>query len=167
MTDENVLMAQRREKLHHLKAAGNAYPNDFRRTHFANQLVQAYGHLTKEALAADTPKETTVAGRIMLKRVMGKSTFLTLQDQGGRIQLYVKKEEDGALFALADSLDIGDIVGAGGYVFKTNTGELSVHVTSLRLLTKNLRPLPEKFHGLADPELRYRYRYVDLMNKLS
>lgn len=161
---ENSVFTQRREKLKKLKTQGSAYPNDFKREHFASQLHQAYQGFSKEALASGPQVNVTVAGRLMLKRIMGKSAFLTLQDQSGRIQLYFKKETgEAVLFELAEHWDLGDIIGVQGYLFKTNTGELSVHATKAKLLTKNLRPLPEKFHGITDPELCYRHRYLDLI----
>ncbi len=161
--DINKLMAERKQKLAALREAGPVFPNDFRRDAVSSDLHKRFDEHTKEALEAE--KHTfSVAGRMMLKRVMGKASFATLQDMGGRIQLYVQRDSIGAdVYAGFKQSDLGDIFGATGYVFKTNTGELSLHVTELRLLTKGLRPLPDKFHGMADVETKYRQRYVDLI----
>ncbi len=161
--DINKLMAERKQKLAALREAGPVFPNDFRRDAVSSDLHKRFDEHTKEALEAE--KHTfSVAGRMMLKRVMGKASFATLQDMGGRIQLYVQRDSIGAdVYAGFKQSDLGDIFGATGYVFKTNTGELSLHVTELRLLTKGLRPLPDKFHGMADMEMKYRQRYVDLI----
>ena len=161
--DENQIVAERRAKLAELRKHGIAFPNDFRREHLAAALQQDFGAQANEALE---PKQTpvSVAGRMMLKRVMGKASFATLQDMSGRIQLYVARDAIGeAAYDAFKHYDMGDILGATGTLFKTRTGELSVKVTGLRLLTKSLRPLPEKFHGLADQEQKYRQRYVDLI----
>jgi len=161
--DENQIIAERRAKLAELRAAGNAFPNDFARTDLAADLHASHGakdndQLTRENIVA------CVAGRMMLKRVMGKASFATLQDMSGRIQLYIANDVTGAdAHAAFKRWDLGDIVGARGTVFKTRTGELSLHVTELRLLAKALRPLPEKFHGLADQESKYRQRHIDLI----
>ncbi|PIQ43925.1 MAG: lysine--tRNA ligase [Gammaproteobacteria bacterium CG11_big_fil_rev_8_21_14_0_20_46_22] len=162
--DENTLVAIRREKLNGLRQAKKAYPNTFRREHFAADLHTAYDQYSKEALAEQDRVAVTVAGRIMLKRLMGKAAFMTIQDMSAPIQLYLRQNDlpEGA-FDEVKEWDIGDIVGAKGYLFKTNTGELSVHVEEAVLLTKNLRPLPEKFHGVTDTEIKYRQRYLDLM----
>ncbi len=162
--DENTLIAERRTKLNALRAAsGNAFPNDFRRDAFAGDLQATFAETSKEALEADV-KSVKVAGRLMLKRVMGKASFATLQDMSGRIQVYVNDEGVGAQTHEAfKHWDIGDIVSAEGVMFKTNKGELSVKASHVRLLSKSLRPLPEKFHGMADIEQRYRQRYLDLI----
>lgn len=166
--DDNQLIAERREKLKALRVAqaegkGVAFPNDFKPGHRAAALLAAYGETEPEALEA-TPIAVSVAGRMMLKRVMGKASFATLQDATGRIQLYVTRDAVGEdTYAQFKHWDLGDIVGAEGSAFKTKTGELSVKVTKLRLLTKSLRPLPDKFHGMADQEQKYRQRYVDLI----
>jgi lysyl-tRNA synthetase, class II len=161
--DENHLIAERRQKLAQLRAAGVAFPNDFKPTHRANVLHYLYDEKTKEQLAEQN-QSVAIAGRMMLKRVMGKASFATLQDATGRIQIYLDK---GTLGEQAyDSFkhwDLGDILAVEGVVFKTNKGELSVHASSARVLTKSLRPMPDKFHGMADQELRYRQRYVDLI----
>jgi lysyl-tRNA synthetase class 2 len=161
--DENQIIAERRGKLTALRAHGQAYPNDFRRDALAGDLHAKYDALGNDALEANAIT-VTVAGRMMLKRVMGKACFATLQDMTGRIQLYVTLDAVGAEKLDAfKHWDLGDIVGATGTLFKTKTGELSVKVTAIRLLAKALRPLPEKFHGMTDQEQRYRQRYVDLI----
>ena len=160
MDEENKLIEERREKLQALRAQGIAYPNDFRRLDFAGLLFRSHGAKTKEDLEKEKIP-TTVAGRMVLKRVMGKASFATLQDQSGRIQIYVSNEVNN--YEDFKHWDLGDIVGASGTLFKTKTGELTIHASSLRLLAKALRPLPEKFHGIADQELKYRQRYVDLI----
>jgi len=170
--DENQLMAERREKLKALRAAtsdgkGVAFPNDFKPQHRAAALSAAHGEIDAEALDAQ-PVSVSVAGRMMLKRVMGKASFATVQDATGRIQLYVTRDALGEeIYADFKRWDLGDIVGAEGTLMKTKTGELSVKVSKLRLLTKSLRPLPDKFHGMADQEQKYRQRYVDLITDES
>lgn len=161
--DENHLIAERRGKLAKLRTEGVAYPNDFRPDSVSADLHQAYDDLDKEALA-QIGKQVKVAGRMMLKRVMGKASFATLQDASGRIQIFLDKANVGEdTYAQFKTWDIGDILAIEGTMFKTNKGELSVHAASVRLLAKSLRPLPDKFHGVADQELRYRQRYVDLI----
>jgi lysyl-tRNA synthetase class 2 len=161
--DENRLIAERRGKLDALRATGPAYPNDFRPDSHAATLHQDCGTLDDDALQA-LNRHAKVAGRMVLKRVMGKASFATLQDTSGRLQLYLDRGVLGdEAYAAFKSWDIGDIIGAEGEVFKTHKGELSLRVQSLRLLAKSLRPLPDKFHGMADQELRYRRRYVDLI----
>ena len=166
--DENQLIAERRAKLHALRqsqADGGpvAFPNDFKPAHHAAALHTAHGAKSTETLAEEK-HAVRIAGRMVLKRVMGKASFATLQDGTGRMQVYVKGEEIGtALYEAFKHWDLGDFVGAVGHVFKTKTGELSVHVTELRLLTKSLRPLPDKFHGVHDQEIKYRQRYIDLI----
>lgn len=161
--DENHLIAERRGKLARLRAEGVAYPNDFQPDSQAAALHNSYGEQDKDALA-ELASPVKVAGRMMLKRVMGKASFATLQDGSGRIQIFLDKTKLGEEhYAQFKTWDIGDIVGVEGTVFKTNKGELSVHADSIRLLAKSLRPLPDKFHGVADQELRYRQRYVDLV----
>ena len=171
VVDENQLIAERRSKLKALREAqaqgkGVAFPNDFKPEHHADELTAAHADKAAEALKGEgvTPVKAKIAGRMMLKRVMGKASFATLQDATGRIQVYVTRDDVGEdLYALFKHWDLGDIVGAEGYLFKTKTGELSVHVTSLRMLTKSLRPLPDKFHGIHDQEIKYRQRYIDLI----
>ena len=171
--DENQLIFERREKLKALRqqqadGGGVAFPNDYKPTHKAEQLFAEYDSHSTEILA-NLGVTAKVAGRMMLKRVMGKASFCTLQDasfgsSGGRIQIYIKGEDIGAdLYAAFKHWDLGDIVAAVGTVFKTKTGELSIHATSIRLLTKSLRPMPDKFHGIHDQEVKYRQRYIDLM----
>ena len=161
--DENQIIADRRAKLAKLREAGPAFPNDFVRTHYAGDLHARYGNVERDTLEKEHA-EVAIAGRIMLKRVMGRASFATIQDATGRIQLFIADDATGS--ATHDAFkhwDIGDIVGARGEVFRTNKGELSVRCKELRLLTKSLRPLPDKFHGLEDKESRYRQRYVDLI----
>ena len=162
--DTNQIVEERRAKLRELRAQGNnAFPNDFRRRHLAADLHRDHGARSNEEL--DPPQvEVTVAGRMMLKRVMGKASFATIQDMSGRLQIYVTNDVTGeAVHAAFKHWDLGDIVGATGTLFKTRTGELTVKVAGVRLLAKSLRPLPEKFHGLADQEAKYRQRYLDLI----
>ena len=162
------LIAERREKLKALRAAqaegrGVAFPNDFKPAHHAATLVAEHGQTEPEALEA-AAATVSLAGRMMLKRVMGKASFATVQDATGRLQLYVTRDAVGEeVYADFKRWDLGDIVGAEGTLMKTKTGELSVKVTRLRLLTKSLRPLPDKFHGMSDQEQKYRQRYVDLI----
>ncbi len=161
--DENQIIAERRGKLAALRAKGNAFPNDFRREALAADLHAAHGGKEPGELEAQKIR-VTVAGRMMLKRLMGKASFCTLQDVSGRIQAYVTRDAVGEeTYEAFKHYDLGDILGVEGHLFKTRTGELTVHVTALRLLTKALRPLPEKFHGLTDTEQKYRQRYLDLI----
>jgi lysyl-tRNA synthetase class 2 len=166
--DDNAIIAERRSKLAALRQQGVAFPNDFMPQHKAADIQFQYGEVERDALEAQEVK-VVVAGRMMLKRVMGKASFATVQDASGtradgRIQLYISNELTGeAAHEAFKHYDLGDILGAEGTLFKTKTGELSVRVTVLRLLTKSLRPLPDKFHGLADQETKYRQRYVDLI----
>ncbi len=165
--DENQLIAERREKLRAIRAQGVAFPNDFKPTHHAADLHARYGEVLNEELE---PLAVTVkvAGRMMLKRIMGKACFATLQDGStgkthGRIQLYVTQDAIGAeALAAFKHWDLGDIVACEGTLFRTKTGELSIKASQVRLLTKSLRPLPDKFHGMTDQEQKYRQRYVDL-----
>jgi lysyl-tRNA synthetase class 2 len=164
--DENKLIAERREKLKALRGQGVAFPNDFKVDAFAGDLQDEYADKdahTAEAIDA-LARRVKVAGRIVLKRVQGKVSFAQMQDMTGRIQLFIHQGTVGeATYDAFKGWDVGDIVGAEGVLMRTKTGELSVKVDSLRLLTKSLRPLPDKFHGLADVEQRYRQRYVDLI----
>ncbi len=160
---EHRLVAERRQKLADLRAEGFAYPNTFRRTALAGQLHANYDQYSNETLDEEAV-EVSVGGRLMAKRVMGKSSFASLQDRTGQIQLFLQR--DGlpeGVYAAFKKWDLGDIVGAKGRLFRTRTGELSVKVTELELLSKALQPLPEKFHGLSDTEARYRQRYLDLI----
>lgn len=166
--DENEIIRLRREKLSAIREKGIAFPNDFRRQHLAEELHELYGEQSKEELeGADVT--TSIAGRVVLKRLMGKASFLTVQDVSGRIQLYVTLNALGEdAYEEYKHWDIGDIIAADGSMMKTNKGELTVNVSSIRLLTKSLRPLPEKHAGLTDTETRYRQRYLDLiMNEES
>ncbi|MBI3186426.1 MAG: lysine--tRNA ligase [Gammaproteobacteria bacterium] len=162
--DENKLIAQRREKLQLLRDAGNAFPNDFRRDSLAAEIHAQYGHATAEELEQKQMR-VKLAGRMMAKRVMGKASFTHLQDMSGRIQLFVQRDSlpENVYNEQFKKWDVGDIIGAEGTVYRTQAGELSVKVDNIRLLTKSLRPLPEKWHGLSDMESRYRQRYVDLI----
>lgn len=161
--DENRLIAERRNKLNELREQGNAYPNDFRPSILAGELQQRFEDESKEQLQS-VDENFAVAGRMLAKRVMGKAAFVQLQDRSGVIQLFLQLNALGeATFEAFKHWDIGDIIAAQGHIFRTNTGELSLKASELRLLTKSLRPLPEKFHGLTDTETRYRQRYVDLI----
>ena len=163
LLDENKLIALRRQKLHELRQQGQAYPTDFRRDTLAADLHAAHGAQDSDTLDA-TALRVRVAGRMLAKRIMGKASFVRLRDMSGDIQLFIQKSAlPEGVYETFKSWDLGDILGAEGTVFKTKTGELSIKVDTLRLLTKSLRPLPEKFHGLADQETRYRQRYVDLI----
>jgi lysyl-tRNA synthetase class 2 len=166
--NDNTLIAERREKLAAIRVATKlagtaAFPNDFKPTQHALELQRKHGAQSNEELEALAVK-VALGGRMMLKRVMGKASFATLQDGSGQIQLFVTRDALGEdNYAAFKHWDLGDILGAQGTLFKTKTGELSVRVSSLRLLTKSLRPLPDKFHGMADQEQKYRQRYVDLI----
>jgi lysyl-tRNA synthetase, class II len=165
--DDNHLITERRAKLAKLRERGVAFPNDFRRDALAADLLTAYGNRSGEALEAEAVP-VRVAGRMRAKRVMGKASFLKLEDGSGTIQVFLQRETLGEAYDEFKTWDIGDVVGACGTLFRTKTGELSVRAESIRLLTKSLRPLPDKWHGIADTELRYRRRYVDLiMNEHS
>ena len=162
--DENKLIQQRREKLTTLREKGVPFPNDFRRDVMAEELHLQYGAKEKEELES-LGQRVAVAGRLMAKRIMGKASFAQVQDMSGRIQLFVQRDSlaEGFYNEEFKKWDVGDVIGAEGVLFKTKTGELSVKVDDIKLLTKSLRPLPEKFHGLTDQETRYRQRYVDLI----
>lgn len=166
--DEHSILAERRAKLNQLRQKGVAFPNNFRPKHHAATLQAQYHDIPREMLESQNI-HVIVAGRMMLKRVMGKASFATIQDSSGqyadgRIQLYISNELTGeAEHEAFKHYDLGDILGAEGTLFKTKTGELSIKISVLRLLTKSLRPLPDKFHGLTDQELKYRQRYVDLI----
>ena len=161
--DENHLIAERRGKLAAMRTRGVAFPNDFVPADRAEPLHQRYGEQDQATLAA-AAHPASVAGRMMLKRVMGKASFATLQDSTGRIQIYLDRNSLGEEnYDDFKQWDIGDIIAITGQVFKTNKGELSIHAATARVLAKSLRPLPDKFHGISDQELRYRQRYVDLI----
>ena len=163
--DENHLIEERRKKLENLKEKGINYPNSFRRSNLAKALIDEYSQFEKDELAKKSIS-VSIAGRIMLKREMGKASFSTIQDMTGRIQLYLRQDalDNYEIFKVSD---LGDIVGVKGTLFKTNTGELSVQVTEFNLLTKSLRPLPEKHLGLSDIETKYRKRYLDLLTNIE
>lgn len=162
--DEQEQIKQRRGKLNELRENGAAFPTDFRRNVVVGEVLAEYGEKSKEALEAE-PVRVKVAGRMMTRRIMGKASFCHIQDMSGKMQLYVGRDSllEGFYNGQFKKWDIGDIIGAEGVLFKTNTGELSVKVDDIRLLTKALRPLPEKFHGIADQEIKYRQRYLDLI----
>ncbi len=163
--DENKLIAERREKLRGLREQGIAYPNDFRIGAFAGDLQTEFADAdvwSAEAISA-AARRVRLAGRVLARRIMGKASFVTIQDMSGQIQLFLQGSTLGDSYDAFKGWDIGDIVGAEGELMRTRTGELSIKADSLRLLTKSLRPLPDKWHGLADIEQRYRQRYVDLI----
>jgi lysyl-tRNA synthetase class 2 len=166
--DENSLIAERRRKLDALREEGIAFPNDFRRNALAEELHQSYGKHEDEHLREEDV-HVSVSGRMMVKRVMGKASFIKLQDRTQQIQVRLERDRlPEGVYQSFKKWDVGDIVGASGSMFKTKTGELTVMADEVRLLTKSLRPLPDKFHGLHDQETRYRRRYVDLiMNEES
>jgi lysyl-tRNA synthetase class 2 len=160
--DESEVYHIRQQKLADLRKDGFNFPNHFKRENLASEITADYEHLDKESLAKEAIN-VSVAGRIVLRRVMGKASFFHIQDVSGRIQIYLRANDLPEVYEEFKNWDLGDIVGVKGYVFKTNTGELSIHATNAELLTKSLRPLPDKFHGLSDREARYRKRYVDLI----
>ena len=160
--DDNKLIAERRDKLRALREQGIAFPNDFHPNAFAGDLQHEFEGKDAQAIEA-AARRVKVAGRMLLKRGQGKVSFVQIQDMSGCIQLFVQANAVGDAYEAFKSWDVGDIVGAEGSLMRTKTGELSVKVENLRLLTKSLRPLPDKWHGLADVEQRYRQRYVDLI----
>ena len=160
--DESEVYHVRKQKLVGLREQGFNFPNQFRREHLAIDLTSRYGNTSKEDLAEEAV-QVVVAGRIVLRRVMGKASFFQIQDVSGRLQVYVRQNDIPELYEQFTHWDLGDIVGVRGVLFITNTGELTVHANHIELLTKSLRPLPDKFHGLADQEVCYRKRYVDLI----
>ena len=167
IVDENSIISERRSKLEELRKLGIAFPNQFKPENLSSDLHKNYDEDDKETLEKKSI-EVSVSGRMMLKRVMGKASFATIQDNKGRIQLYVARDfinsdANPELYAQFKKWDLGDIIGAKGKLFKTRTNELTVEVTEIILLTKSIRPLPEKFHGLSDQETKYRQRYVDLI----
>ena len=159
---ENHLIQERRQKLAEWRSGGAAYPNDFRRSDLAGDLQVRFVGKDSAALEAE-PVTVTVSGRLMAKRVQGKTSFAVLEDQSGRLQLFLQATLLGEAYEAFKGFDVGDVVGAAGELMRTKTGELSVRAHTLRLLTKSLRPLPDKWHGLSDTEVRYRQRYVDLI----
>ena len=160
--DENHLIAERRAKLARLRERGIAFPNDFRRNAMAGDLAVAYGEKSAQILEGEAVR-VSVAGRMLAKRVMGKASFARLEDSSGAIQVFLQQQSLGDAYEEFKSFDVGDVIGVEGTLFRTRTGELSVRAERLLLLTKSLRPLPDKWHGIADTELRYRRRYVDLI----
>lgn len=161
--DINELIKNRRAKLGEWRKQSCAFPTDFRRDCTAREIFNHYSEKTEEELAS-SPIAVKVAGRMMTRRLMGKASFVHIQDRTGKIQLYIKQETISAEpYEAFKHWDLGDIIGAEGILFKTKTGELSVKVTQVLLLTKSIRPLPDKFHGLSDQETRYRQRYLDLI----
>ncbi len=160
--DESEVYHIRKQKLADLRTTGFNFPNEFRREHLALDLTEQYGEIEKEALAQQQVK-ASVAGRIVLRRVMGKASFFHIQDVSGRIQIYIRANDLPEMYEQFKHWDLGDIVGVRGELFKTNTNELTLNADHVELLTKSLRPLPDKFHGLADQEVKYRKRYVDLI----
>jgi lysyl-tRNA synthetase class 2 len=165
--DENHLISERRAKLAKLRERGIAFPNDFRRNALAGDLLTAYGEKAAEALETSAIR-VSVAGRMRAKRVMGKASFAKLEDSSGAIQIFLQASALGDSYDEFKTYDVGDVIGAEGVLFRTKTNELSVRVDKILLLTKSLRPLPDKWHGIADTEMRYRRRYVDLiMNEES
>ncbi|MFQ5936772.1 MAG: OB-fold nucleic acid binding domain-containing protein, partial [Acidiferrobacterales bacterium] len=161
--DENEQIAERRRKLAELREQSDPYPNDFRPNALAGEVHQRWGGESDEALSASQVR-VKLAGRMMSQRVMGKASFAHIQDMTGQIQLRLERDrlQDG-VYQEFKKWDLGDILGAEGVLFKTKTGELTVQVETIRLLTKALRPMPEKYHGLVDQEARYRQRYLDLL----
>lgn len=160
--DEYEVYQIRKQKLTELRRSGFDFPNQFHRDSLAETLINQYDAFDKEPLA-EQAIHVRVAGRIVLRRIMGKASFFHIQDVSGRLQIYVRQNDLPELYEQFKHWDLGDIVGVKGILFKTNTNELTVHAEQLELLTKSLRPLPDKFHGLADQEMRYRKRYVDLI----
>lgn len=160
--DEIEVYQVRKQKLAQMRTGGFNFPNQFRREHLAAQLLKEFSEQSKEQLA-EQPVPVTVAGRIVLRRIMGKASFFHIQDVSSRIQIYIKASDLPEVYEEFKHWDLGDIVGVKGVLFKTNTGELTVLAEEVELLTKSLRPLPDKFHGLADQETKYRKRYVDLI----
>jgi lysyl-tRNA synthetase class 2 len=160
--DENKLIAERRAKLAALRTRGNPYPNDYRRDALASDLLAGYGDRAPEWFEANIVR-VHVAGRMMAKRVMGKASFAHLADRSGKLQVFLQRDTLGAVYEDFKTWDVGDFLAAEGVLFKTKTGELSVRTEQLRLLAKSLRPLPDKWHGIADIDMRYRQRYVDLI----
>lgn len=163
MSEDNKLIVERKKKLDELSKKSKPYPNDFHRDTYAEELISKYGQCTKEDL--ENEKDIfSLAGRLLTIRKMGNSTFANLHDYSGKIQLFVSKNTTGKeMYNNLDFIDLGDIIGAKGTIFKTKTGELTLNVTEFVILSKSLRPLPEKYHGLSDVEIRYRQRYLDLM----
>ncbi len=165
---EKAIIEERRKKLEQLRDKGSAYGNSFKPKNNAKSLIEKYGDISKEDLAEKNIKNISIAGRIVLKRVMGNASFATLRDSSGDIQIYVTKNNvDESVYEDFKTWDLGDIVGVSGSLFRTKTDELTIDVWDLEMITKSLRPMPEKFKGLTDIEARYRQRYLDLMTNNS
>ena len=163
MTDENKLITERKKKLNDSKEYQSVYPNNFDKIHSATEIIEGFDSKSKEELELNK-KKVSIAGRLLTIRLMGNSAFANLHDDSGKIQIYLQKKHVGESgYKLFKIMDLGDIVGVKGEIFKTKTGELTINVSSIVLLSKSLRPLPEKFHGIADVEIKYRQRYLDLM----
>src|SRR3989344_2631732 len=162
MSTEDILIKQRLEKLEALREQGiNPYPYNFKKKNTTKELLERYSYLEKEAKAEGT---FSIAGRILTLRKMGKASFGNIQDQTGTMQFYIREDEVGVeLYSVFDKLDLGDIIGIKGNIFRTKTGEITIRIKTLQLLSKSLRPLPEKWHGLTNTEARYRQRYIDLI----
>ena len=163
-TDLNAQIAQRRTKLANLREQGNAYPNTFRRNHLAGALYEKFNDMDADTLAANKVHPCAIAGRMVFQRRMGKASFASIQDPSSKIQVYLREDAlPEGVYEAFKHWDLGDILGISGHLFKTKTGELSVRADQAVLITKALRPMPDKFHGLADQEQRYRQRYLDLI----
>ncbi len=163
MTDENKLIIERKKKLNDSREHQSAYPNNFDKIDTAKEIIKIFDSKSKEEVELSN-KEVSIAGRLLTIRLMGNSAFANLHDDSGKIQIYLQKKRVGdSAYKLFKIVDLGDIVGVKGEIFKTKTGELTINVSSIVLLSKSLRPLPEKFHGIADVEIKYRQRYLDLM----
>ena len=163
MSEENKLITERKKKLEEIKKKYKPYPNTFKKKHNTANIISRYTELLKEDIENEAIK-VTVSGRLLTIRNMGNSSFANLHDESGNIQIYLQKKQVGEeLYWLFNNLDLGDIVGIQGVLFKTKTGELTINTKTIELLSKSLRPLPEKFHGIADIEIKYRQRYLDLM----
>ena len=164
LSGEKAIIEERRKKLDELRNKGSAYGNSFKPKNSSAEIKKTYGDVSKEELAEKSVKNISVAGRIVLKRVMGNASFATLRDSSGDIQIYVTKNNiEESVYDDFKSWDLGDIVGVSGILFRTKTNELTIDVWDLEMITKSLRPMPEKFKGLTDIEARYRQRYLDLM----
>ena len=163
MTDENKLITERKKKLNDSREHQSTYPNTFDKIDTAKEIIEIFDSKSKEEVEL-SKKEVSIAGRLLTIRLMGNSAFANLHDDSGKIQIYLQKQRVGdSAYKLFKIVDLGDIVGVKGEIFKTKTGELTINVSSIVLLSKSLRPLPEKFHGIADVEIKYRQRYLDLM----
>ena len=168
LSGEKALIEERRKKLDQLRDKGSAYGNSFKPQNNSNDIFKEYGEFSKDELAEKDIKNISIAGRIVLKRVMGNASFATLRDSSGDIQIYVTKNNvEESVYEDFKTWDLGDIVGVSGSLFRTKTDELTIDVWDLEMITKSLRPMPEKFKGLTDIEARYRQRYLDLMTNTA